>query len=113
VRFAAEDVLVAFGEASIPALFARCVGEPDLTLHRHALRALGRMRPVRADVLALLSSRLNRDDWRIRHDAAVALGAIRAEGGLFGDLASLRLAERAKVETNGYVKTRIERLLRE
>ncbi|MHC5049020.1 MAG: HEAT repeat domain-containing protein [Planctomycetota bacterium] len=73
VRFAAEDVLVSFGEPAVEPLMSLARAAPDLTSRRHAIRALGRIAPAAAE--GLLWEAMRDPDWRVRFDAAGALGA--------------------------------------
>jgi HEAT repeat protein len=110
VRFACEDVLVSFGEAAAPALREIALGSPDLMAKRHGIRALGRM--ADAFSLFLLRDLLAHEDWRVRYEAAGALGACAAKDPLSAPVASQALLDRAAVEENPHVKSRIAVLLR-
>jgi len=109
VRFAAEDVLVRFGDASVPSLLEAALDRDDLTLRRHAIRAIGRIGPPSA--LPLLVDLADHEDWRIRHDAAGALAAYLAADDVLAKVAREVLEARARVEVQGYVKARLGRLL--
>ena len=65
VRFAAEDVLVSFGADAVPPLLHLAETADDTTARRHAIRALGRIRPTEA--LALLRVLVDNEDWRFQH----------------------------------------------
>jgi HEAT repeat protein len=102
VRFAAEDVLVGFGDAAVPILLDLARQDKDLTVRRHAVRALGRTTPARAyDLLVELAGH---EDWRIRFDAAGALAAYAPARDF--------LREWRAHEQHPYVRARLGRELR-
>jgi len=105
VRFAAEDVLVSFGGPVVERLMDLARTAKDLTARRHAIRALGRIAPAEAE--GLLWNAMQDPDWRVRFDAAGALGAYDNE--------TTRGALKAYGETHlekehPYVRARLERV---
>jgi HEAT repeat protein len=69
VRFAAEDVLVAF--KATRELLILAADRTDRIARRHAIRALGRIGDESA--IGQLMNLLGEEDWRIRYEAAGAL----------------------------------------
>jgi HEAT repeat protein len=110
VRFACEDVLVSLGEAAAPVLRELARGSPDPIAKRHGIRALGRMADPFS--LFLLRELLAHEDWRVRYEAAGALGAFITKDPLSAPVARAALADRAGTEENPFVKSRLSALLR-
>ncbi|MHC4931916.1 MAG: HEAT repeat domain-containing protein, partial [Planctomycetota bacterium] len=104
VRFAAEDALVSFGRADGLLELARSA--PELTQRRHAIRALGRM--ALPDAQELIQGLTKDPDWRIRFDAVGALAAY-----LEDPSARVALEIRQDEEKNTYVRSRLERVLKD
>ncbi len=110
VRYAAEDVLVSFGEAARPALEALALPGGDLAARRHALRALARIGAPAS--LYLLRDALSDADWRVRFEAAGALAEYAAKEPVGGLVARWALRERLSTEENAFVRSRIDAALR-
>ncbi len=107
VRFAAEDELVKLGAAALPVLLPRAREGRDLTARRHAIRALGRLALDGKEPYEILTGLLADPDWRVRYDAAGALGAYAEGTGYRALAARARLTARWGVEENPYVKVRL------
>jgi hypothetical protein len=100
---------VSFGEPAVPALLELAASGKALTARRHAVRALGRM--AAPDAIRLLGDLLDDADWRLRHDAAGALGGFLKGGGTRATVARMALRDRLAKEEHAHVKARLEELL--
>ncbi|MHC4470758.1 MAG: HEAT repeat domain-containing protein, partial [Planctomycetota bacterium] len=109
VRFAAEDVLVSFGEDSVPPLLHLAKTGDDLIARRHAIRALGRI--ASPGTLGFLVRISDEPDWRIRHDVAGALASFLEKEGPAAAVALEVLGDRARREEHRHVRARLGRLL--
>jgi len=109
VRFAAEDVLVSFGPSSVDPLLHLARTRDDLIARRHAIRALGRI--AAPATLGLLTELAHDPDWRIRYDAAAALAEHGRSGGAGAVVARETLLDRARLEKNRHVRSRLAKLL--
>jgi hypothetical protein len=107
VRYACEDVIVSFGEDAAPALLDLAKTGEDVTARRHAIRALGRIRP--AEALPVLNVLADNEDWRIRFEAVGALQAFVKAGDAAGVYAEWVLLMRQDVEELPHVLSRILR----
>jgi HEAT repeat protein len=108
VRFAAEDTLVSFGEPVVERLMELARTAEDRTARRHAIRALGRIASAAAE--GLLWTAMQDPDWRVRFDAAGALGAYDNET-TRGALESY--CEKHLDKEHPYVRARLQRVLKD
>jgi HEAT repeat protein len=107
VRYACEDVLVSFEHLAVPALLELVRSEAAMVPKRHAIRALGRIRP--AEALPVLESLVENEDWRIRFEAVGALQRYVRAGDAAGVYAEWVLLTRQDVEEHPHVLSRILR----